>query len=282
VGHGNSGTRGFKLYLVLKGEGWIYFEKPGSKYHLRPGDCFLVTTGEKFIATSDLSVKKRTTLEEALRNAKNGILTFNGGGDLFVVSVHFNFHGHIPKIIFKGLPRAIHVPAMSEEAASLRWDIERFRAEFLSGGIGNNLVLSHLAPIILVQILRHYLKSKTEAKNWLTSLSDNRILKAIESIHGNVKKSWSLDDLAKVSGMSRAGFAVQFKKKVGLTPGEYLANWRMQVACGLLQSGGESISIVAENVGYDSLSAFSTAFNRIVGCRPGSYRKSQIPSASAA
>jgi AraC-like DNA-binding protein len=98
----------------------------------------------------------------------------------------------------------------------------------------------------------------------------------MENIHGNVRKQWSLYELAKASGMSRAGFSVHFKKKVGLTPGEYIAHWRMQVACGLLESGEQNISSVAEEVGYDSQSAFSTAFNRIVGRRPGSYRKSLI------
>jgi AraC-like DNA-binding protein len=266
---------GFKLYMVLKGEGWICFDQSKNKYYLKTGDCFMVTSGESFVASSDLAKKKRTTLDEALRNAKNGVLTLNGGGECVTVSVHFNFDGHIPGIIFKNLPEAIHVPAMTAEAASLKMDIERFRFEFLSKSAGNDLVLHHLAPIILIQILRFYMQGGSGAQNWLTSLSDIRLLKTFEKIHGNFNKRWSLEELAKVAGMSRAGFAAHFKKTVGLTPGDYLANWRMQIACGLLRSEDRNVSAVAEAVGYESLTSFSNAFKRVVGCRPGAYRTAQ-------
>jgi len=179
----------------------------------------------------------------------------------------------MPKLVFKGLPPAIHIPAHSEESASLRWNIERFRAEYLGKNIGCELILNHLAPIILVQILRTYLRSMTSEQNWLTSLSDPKLSKAIEAIHADYGRPWSLEALAGLTGMSRAGFASSFKKKVGVTPGEYLINWRMQIARDLLKDSDRSIYTIAGEVGYDSESAFSTAFTKIVGARPGVYRR---------
>ena len=80
--------------------------------------------------------------------------------------------------------------------------------------------------------------------------------------------------------MSRSGFALMFKKKVGVTPMDYLKHWRMQVACELLQSSDESLSAIASAVGYGSESAFSMAFQRVVKCRPGAYRSpSRVDSA---
>jgi AraC-like DNA-binding protein len=72
--------------------------------------------------------------------------------------------------------------------------------------------------------------------------------------------------------MSRSGFALAFKKKVGLAPMDYLANWRMQTACELLQGSESRVAAIASAVGYASESAFSVAFNKIVKCRPGVYR----------
>jgi AraC-like DNA-binding protein len=86
-------------------------------------------------------------------------------------------------------------------------------------------------------------------------------------------RSWSLDDLAKTAGLSRAGFALNFKKWIGVTPMEYLTQWRMQLASELLLQGEGSIAEVASAVGYESESAFSAAFTRIVECRPGLYRR---------
>jgi hypothetical protein len=53
----------------------------------------------------------------------------------------------------------------------------------------------------------------------------------------------------------------------------YLMNWRMQVACELLEAGDKSLALIASEVGYSSESAFGAAFTRIVKRRPGSHRK---------
>jgi AraC-like DNA-binding protein len=54
---------------------------------------------------------------------------------------------------------------------------------------------------------------------------------------------------------------------------EYLTQWRVQLACELLREADRRIAEVASAVGYESESAFSVAFTRIVGQRPGSYRR---------
>ena len=267
--------KGFLLYLVVRGEGWIIPAAGNDRYHLRPGDCFLLTSGKSFVATSDLSEKRFTSIEDAIKFRKNDVITINGGGESFTIAIHFQFEGHLPGIIFRGLPATIHIPEHLEEAAALRSNIERFRAEYRGRSIGHLLVLNHLAPIILVQIFRMYLSSPHAKQSWLTSLSDPKLSKAIEAMHANPGKPWSLQSLAQLSAMSRAGFALNFKRKIGVTPGEYLTHWRMQIACDRLLEGAHTISSVASEVGYQSESAFSKTFARVVGCRPGSYRSAE-------
>jgi AraC-like DNA-binding protein len=92
-------------------------------------------------------------------------------------------------------------------------------------------------------------------------------------MHSDHVLSWSLEELARVAGMSRSGFALNFKKKVGLAPMDYLMNWRMQRACELLRATDQNIAVIANNVGYESESAFSIAFKKAIGRRPGAYRK---------
>jgi len=65
---------------------------------------------------------------------------------------------------------------------------------------------------------------------------------------------------------------MNFKKWIGVTPMEYLTQWRMQIAREHLLDD-MSIAEVASAVGYESESAFSVAFTRIVRCRPGHYRR---------
>jgi AraC-like DNA-binding protein len=54
---------------------------------------------------------------------------------------------------------------------------------------------------------------------------------------------------------------------------QYLTQWRMQVAGGLLRDTNAKLVEVALDVGYESEAAFSRAFKRVVGVSPGAWRK---------
>ncbi|MET3120243.1 AraC-like DNA-binding protein [Undibacterium sp. GrIS 1.8] len=175
--------------------------------------------------------------------------------------------------MFGRLPPVIHILGNSEQAAVLRWSLDVFNAELRNMEVGHSLILNHLAPIMLLQTLRIYLLSAKNEENWLVAVSNLKLSKVLESIHSDFGRAWSIDAFANIANMSRSSYAPAFKKMVGLAPMDYLAHWRMQVACELLQAGGASISSIASTVGYSSESAFSVAFNKIVKCRPGAYRR---------
>ena len=265
--------QGFKLNQIVRGECWVSLKGSKSNYHLKAGDCFLTINGTSCVVAKNLFIKRSVSLESLLKNSKNGVMTVNGGGEYFGIGTQFQFDGHLPRILFAHLPRAIHIPAHSDQAAILRWSLERFGTEFFSRNMGRSLILNHLAPIMLLQIFRIYLSSEKSEKNWLIALSDAKLSKAIEAVHSSYQMDWSLEKLAEVAGMSRSGFALNFKKEVGIPPMDYLANWRIQIACELLEAGGQNVSTVASAVGYESESAFSVAFKKIVNCRPGAYQK---------
>ena len=73
--------------------------------------------------------------------------------------------------------------------------------------------------------------------------------------------------------MSRSTFAVNFRSKVGRPPSDYLIEWRMQLARAALRTE-DSITAIAGAIGYQSESAFSTAFRRVVGMSPREFRVS--------
>ena len=53
---------------------------------------------------------------------------------------------------------------------------------------------------------------------------------------------------------------------------QYLSNWRLQLAAGLLERQGMSIAQIAADVGFGSEAAFNRAFKRQVGMPPGAWR----------
>ena len=60
-------------------------------------------------------------------------------------------------------------------------------------------------------------------------------------------------------------------RRLGCAPMEYLARWRMALAQDALSRGGKSLDRLADEIGYESASAFSTAFRRRIGCSPGGF-----------
>jgi AraC-like DNA-binding protein len=264
---------GFKLNVVLKGECWVLAEGSKAKHHIQAGDCYLSTGGRSIVVASDLSTKKSISFETLLKLKKNGVMKVNGGGEGASVSIYFQFDGHLSKVLFSHLPPVIHVPGHLDQAAILRWSVERFAAEFRNQNAGSSLIMNHLATIMLVQILRLYMASNPKEKNWLIALSDTGLSKVIDVMHAEYRRPWSLEEFAKIAGLSRSGFALNFKKAVGIAPMDYLTNWRMQIACELLQAGNQNIATIANAVGYESESAFSTAFKKILKTRPGVYQR---------
>ena len=60
---------------------------------------------------------------------------------------------------------------------------------------------------------------------------------------------------------------------------EYLTRWRMPLAGDGLRSCSDPISVIALSLGYESESAFSTAFKRVMGRSPRQYGRGRNPAA---
>ena len=264
---------GFTLTVVQKGECWLSIAGGSDPLRLRAGDCFLLTGGKQFTLATNLQLKKRFRAEQLFTNTQGGLAVCNGGGDFFVAGPIFRFEGHLPSILFRRLPPVISIDGGSDQAAVLRWSLDRFSAEMRGGSVGQSLMLTHLAPIMLLQVLRLYLSSSPKDENWLVALSNPALSQVVDAMQTAYGKEWSLDRFAKLANMSRSGLALTFRKKIGVAPIVYLMNWRMQIACELLKKGEQSIASIAAVVGYASESAFSSAFYKLVQCRPGAYRK---------
>ncbi len=264
---------GFTLNVVQKGECWLHVTDSRAPIRLKSGDCFLLTGGRKFTLATNLQLKKRFRAERMFMDAQGGLATCNGGGDFLVAGPIFRFEGHLPSVLFRRLPPVIHLDGGSDQAAVLRWSLDRFNAEMRGTDAGRSLMLTHLAPIMLLQVLRLYLASSAKDENWLAALSTPSLSKVLDAIQTDYARDCSLDWFARLANMSRSGLALKFRKKVGVAPMVYLMNWRMQIACELLRSGDQPLSSIAAAVGYGSESAFSSAFYKVVHCRPGAYRK---------
>jgi len=96
--------------------------------------------------------------------------------------------------------------------------------------------------------------------------------KLLEAMIKEPQKSWPVETMADFSHMSLVTFFKRFSKIAGQSPNFFLVMVRMKLAAQLLRQGS-SITQTAEKVGYQSESAFSRAFKKIVGQQPGAYQR---------
>ncbi|MGA6974237.1 MAG: AraC family transcriptional regulator [Candidatus Binatus sp.] len=268
---------GIKCYSVLAGQCWLAMDGVPDPVHLKTGDCILLPTGRPFRLATDLALEPVDAEKFILAAANGRIASFNGGGECFGLGGWFAFAGKHAEILLGVLPPIVHIRKESDKAA-LRWCLERMMQELHEPQPGGVLVAQHLAHMLLVQALRlHLAEGLSGGVGWLFALADKQMSAAINSMHSDPAHHWTVQELAKHAGMSRSTFAVKFKETVGASPIEYLARWRMLVAGDRLVNSSDPVSAIALSLGYESESAFSTAFKRVMGCSPRKYSRSTSP-----
>ena len=96
--------------------------------------------------------------------------------------------------------------------------------------------------------------------------------RALRMLHNNPSHPWTVASLAAETGVSRAALARRFTELVGEPPMSFLTGWRVALAADLLREPDSTVGAVAQQVGYGSPFALSTAFKRVRGVSPQQHR----------
>lgn len=194
------------------------------------------------------------------------------GCELLCASVDIGVKVRSP--LAMALPEVMILPmgAMSAIAATL--DL-LFREAF-ADGFGRQAALDRLVEYFLIQTLRHVVATGQLQGGIFAALADARLAQAVRAMHNQPGHPWTLDELADIAGMSRARFAVNFRETAGITPLDYLTDWRMSVAQNLLKQG-RPIKSVAAAVGYQSQAALARVFAKRIGVAPTEWVRQVIP-----
>lgn len=266
-----------KCYAVTAGCCWLAVDDVAEPVLLSQGDCFVLPSGRSFTLASGPALESIDAGTIFPPSTPGGVVSVNGGGDVFLAGSRFAVSGHLAPALLGLLPPIIHIHREQDQAA-LRWSLDRMMLEMKNGQPGGSLIAQHLAHMMLIQALRIHLETNhPNATGWLAALGHRQISAALNAIHGEPARRWALHELASVACMSRSSFALRFKELVGTSPMEYLTRWRMLLAEDQLASTQLPIGKISFDLGYESESAFSAAFKRTVGCSPRQYRDAARP-----
>ena len=101
------------------------------------------------------------------------------------------------------------------------------------------------------------------------------VYKVIEYIKSNYQNRISLEEIARITYMSRTYLSSLFKKETGYSISEYINNIRISRAQNFLVESDLDIAEIARMCGFEDQSYFTKVFRRISGVTPKKYRDSR-------
>ena len=272
------------FHLITEGE---CFAQVGDEppLHLSAGDVVIFPQGDAHYMSSEpgLPPASGVRLESLLSRRPRQVVYGGGGPTTRMICGYLGCDTRLAKMLFAGLPSLLQVNVRGSNAgiwleASLRYAVAEARSP-RPGGAG---VLAKLAEVLFIEVLRLYMNEQREDRTgWLAGVGDRIVGAALNAMHKSPAQTWTLEELARLAGTSRSVLAERFQHLVGTSPMQYLTHWRMQLAANLVRNSSAPLARIAENVGYQTDTAFSRAFRREFGTPPATWRRSQAASVRA-
>lgn len=182
----------------------------------------------------------------------------------------YRVQGSVCERVLRGLPRTLVV-----RSAALPFPtVDTIVTESARSRPGQHAVLDRLLDLLLVSTLREWLdQPESSAPPWYRARNDPVVGPAVDLMHDDPARPWTVSALAAEVNVSRATFARRFSDLVGEPPMAYLTCWRLCLAADLLRETDATVEAIARQVGYANAYALSVAFKREYGIRPTDHRR---------
>jgi AraC-like DNA-binding protein len=263
-------------HLIAEGSCYIRLSND-APVQLEEGDVVMLPHGDAHRMSSQ--PRFDTPLMESVAYPRAGEITSlrcGGGGTLTrVVCGYLALDRKLCGSLISALPPILRVSARSTEVGAwLRTYVRISADERGEERPGGRCVLAKLSELMFVETVRRYVEGLPPGqRGWLAGLRDPYIGRALGLLHASPSRQWTVELLAREIGLSRSALAERFTELIGQPPMQYLTQWRLLLAAHVLQTTTRSAAVVAEEVGYDSESAFSRAFRREFGLPPATWRR---------
>jgi AraC-like DNA-binding protein len=266
------------FHLITGGECYVELsDEPAVR--LTAGDAVIFPRGHahRMCSQPGVPAAKGARLAEVLARRPRQLAYGGGGATTRLVCGYLACDSRLAEILLAGLPSLVRVNVRGSNAgiwleASVRYALAEARSP-RPGGAG---VLAKLAEVLFIEVLRLYMnEQRPDATGWLAGLSDRIVGAALNALHARPAHAWTLDELARTAKSSRSVLAERFQELVGSAPMHYLTQWRMLLAANLLCRSNAPLARIAEDVGYQTDTAFSRAFRREYGLPPAAWRRNQ-------
>ncbi len=99
------------------------------------------------------------------------------------------------------------------------------------------------------------------------------LARVIGHIESHLDTRLAMQELARLAGMSSAGFNRAFRSQFGTSPARYVTETRVSEAARHLLEDDETIDAIAERTGFPHRAYFSRVFKQVTGEAPAGFRR---------
>lgn len=263
------GSIQLSLHTVLRGHAWVWLDDPAEAERLLPGDLAIVVGGRDH-HIADEPTPDRCLSHEQFWAANTGDDADDPQAAVFLCGA-YRLSGDVGRSLIHALPPMLVIrPAAHDQVHDVVSLISR---ELTRPAPGQQTVLDRLLDVLLVLVLRASYQHSPTAPRWYRAAEDPRLARALQAMHEEPARNWTVPELAQLSAMSRASFARNFERALGQTPMQYLTDWRLTLAREYLLANELTLEQIARRTGYSSPNAFAATFRRHVGLPPGRWRQ---------
>jgi AraC-like DNA-binding protein len=270
------------VMALARGHAWVLADGGATPCLLEAGDVAIFRGPEPYTVADDPATPVQAIIhpgqrcmtvsgEELVEQWSLGVRTWGNAPDGAAVMLTgtYQLHSDVSQRLLRALP-ALLVLRDEELDSPL---VPLLAAEIGKDEQGQEAVLDRLLDLLVIAVLRAWFaRPDGQAPGWYRAHADPVVGYALRLMHHNPAHPWTLVELAREVGISRAALARRFHELVGEPPMSFLTGWRIALAADLLREPGATLASVAQQVGYGSPFALSTAFKRLRGVSPERYR----------
>jgi AraC family L-rhamnose operon regulatory protein RhaS len=234
----------FEICYIAEGSGWFILD--GVKHYAQQGDLFVTKPHEVHCGGA------------------------SGDGAYTLYSLGFNFeqlNELEAEYYLLGPDRIVH-----DSADNVPVWFEKIMKECENEAPYSAVMAKAYWSALLTDILRSYVGKEDQYEHSSDAVPPF-IKSVLADMHLTLNKNTHVSQLAKASGVSRSHLDREFKRLLGITPGEYARHLQLERAKQALRQTDQTVTEISETLGFDSVQAFCMFFKRHCGFRPQQYRK---------
>jgi AraC family transcriptional regulator, activator of mtrCDE len=258
------------FHLILQQDCHFHLLPEEQFIHLSQGDAIFLLQDIPFVIT-DTTQRVAPSLHHLQRN-----LADHDSPDAMSCSTHlacgyFKFSSKLSELFIGALPPYLVLRQHDQALAECLSIFELIRREAHLAEHTSHTLIERLTSILFYYLIRHLFKHGRHDDVPLWRLFNDPVLyPLILEVISKPDADWTLASMAAICKISRANFSKYFTQVAGFSATQFVLYYRIQLAQQFF-SQGMSISLCAEKVGYQSVAAFTRAFQRVTKKNPSQF-----------